>query len=62
MSRILFAVFCLLFMSVTIFAQDEFFEPKTNLGGYGELNYNYSKTEGSDAKKTCRIYKIGFYD
>jgi hypothetical protein len=29
--------------------KDEFFEPKTTLGGYGELHLNYKKTDGKPA-------------
>ena len=32
-------------------AKDEFFEPKSTLGGYGELHYNYEKSEGADEGK-----------
>jgi hypothetical protein len=31
-----------------LFAQDEFFEPKTTVGGYGELHYNWSEIDGAD--------------
>ena len=31
--------------SVVLAQKDEFFEPKTSLGGYGELHLNYKKTE-----------------
>ena len=35
------------------FAQeDDFFIPKTTVGGYGELHYNLEKLENLKAKKT----------
>jgi len=42
----------------SVFAQDEFFEPKTTVGGYGELHYNYSKTKSSDADKVLDFHRF----
>ncbi len=40
-------------------AQDEFFEPKTTVGGYGELHYNWSKSDGADeAKKVLDFHRF----
>ncbi len=40
-------------------AADEFFEPKSTLGGYGELHYNYVKKEGaSEGKKTLDFHRF----
>jgi len=47
-----------LFFITTVFAQDEFFEPKTTIGGYGELHYNYSKTEDSDPQKKLDFHRF----
>ena len=52
----------LLIIPVSIFGQDEFFEPKSTIGGYGELHYNLSKKEGQDATKTLDFHRfIIFY-
>ncbi len=40
------------------FAQDEFFEPKTTIGGYGELHYNYSKMDDSDPQKMLDFHRF----
>ena len=31
-----------------VVAEDEFFEPTTSLGGYGELHYDMKKTDDFD--------------
>ena len=58
MFRFIYISFSLLFIISSVFAQDEFFEPQTTVGGYGELHYNYSKAEGSDAKKTLDFHRF----
>lgn len=56
-------VISLLFMISSIFAQDifdefdEFIEPATTIGGYGELHYNWSKADGDDES----IKKLDFH-
>ncbi len=40
---------------IHLYAQDEFFEPQTNIGGYGELHYNYSY------KNTKPVSKLDFH-
>lgn len=48
LKRVLSAL-CLSFLSFSFLnAQDDFFEPKTTVGGYGELHYNRSKADGTD--------------
>ncbi len=45
-------------------AQDEFehfFEPKTSVGGYGELHYNYEKIENNDPKKVLDFHRFVLY-
>ena len=42
----------------TIDAQDEFFEPKTTIGGYGELHFNQIKPESSESKKTLDFHRF----
>lgn len=47
------------FTFTTLSAQDEFFEPKSTIGGYGELHYNWSKDDGADdAKKTLDFHRF----
>ena len=52
----------LLIIPVSVFGQDEFFEPKSTFGGYGELHYNLSKKEGEKATKLLDFHRfIIFY-
>lgn len=40
----------------------DFFEPKSSIGGYGELHYNYSKPEDGDASELLDFHRfIIFY-
>ncbi len=39
-------------------AQDEFFEPSTTLGGYGELHYNLEDTDQSPAEKKLDFHRF----
>lgn len=48
----------ILCFSQLIRAQDEYFVPKTTLGGYGELHYNYSKTEGTKSEKVLDFHRF----
>lgn len=42
-----------------VIAQDfDFFEPKTTIGGYGELHYNYVKPEGGESSKTLDFHRF----
>ncbi len=50
--------FVIIFSSNILNAQDEFFDPKTTVGGYGELHYNYSKLEGKDATKKLDFHRF----
>jgi hypothetical protein len=46
------------------YSQDEiedFFEPKTTIGGYGELHYNYEKAENNDPKKMLDFHRFVVY-
>ncbi len=58
MKNILLAVTFVLIYSINVFAQDDFFEPKSTLGGYGELHYNYSKPEGGNGKKVLDFHRF----
>ncbi len=42
----------------TISAQDDFFVPKTTIGGYGELHYNYVKIDGGQTTKTLDFHRF----
>ena len=51
-------------LPLTVYAQDEFedfFEPKTTIGGYGELHYNYEKLENHDPKKVLDFHRFVVY-
>jgi hypothetical protein len=40
---------------------DEMFQPKTTVGGYGELHYNYSKTGDADPKEVLDFHRFVLY-
>jgi hypothetical protein len=40
-------VLILLVLPIMAFAQDEFFEPQSSIGGYGEMHYNVNQTSNS---------------
>jgi|TARA_Y100000310_G_scaffold135864_2_gene134757 hypothetical protein len=44
-----------------IAAQDEFFEPSYNIGGYGELHYNSSQKEEGEAVKKMDFHRFIIY-
>ncbi len=49
---------------ICVFAQDEFedvFEPKTTVGGYGELHYNYSQPDGGPSKEVLDFHRFVIY-
>jgi len=50
-------IFTLAFMFCFVLAEDEFFEPKTSIGGYGELHYDMKKTDSFDNE----IGKLDFH-
>lgn len=55
-------VFLIFLTSNLLYAQFEVFTPKTTLGGYGELHYNYTKPEGGEATKTLDFHRfVMFY-
>ena len=46
-----------LIINKQISAQDEdLFEPKSSIGGYGELHYNNEKADGKDSKKVLDFH------
>ena len=52
----------MLLVSSINFAQFDVFSPTTSIGGYGELHYNYIKTDGGDATKTLDFHRfVMFY-
>jgi hypothetical protein len=60
----LILLFFLFAGSVMVYAQDEFedvFEPKTTVGGYGELHYNYSKPNGGPSKEVLDFHRFVIY-
>jgi len=40
---------------------EDFFEPKTTIGGYGELHYNYEKLENNYPKKVLDFHRFVLY-
>ncbi len=49
----------LIVFAININAQfEDFFEPKTTVGGYGELHYNYEKPEMGKSKKTLDFHRF----
>ena len=51
-----------LIMVNNVFGQDEFFEPKSTIAGYGELHYNWAKKDGGDASKVLDFHRfVMFY-
>jgi len=39
-------------------AQDDFFVPKTTIGGYGELHYNYTRPDGGKSEKVLDFHRF----
>lgn len=61
MKNLFFAILTLttvLFFNQALSAQDDFFVPKTTIGGYGELHYNNVKPEGGQATKTLDFHRF----
>ncbi len=54
------SLFITLFLisNLTFSQNDDFFEPKTTIGGYGELHYNYKKVEDNEATKTLDFHRF----
>lgn len=51
--------FIVLIGIIPLSAQDEFFEPKSTVGGYGELHYNWSKdTDTDQVNKTLDFHRF----
>lgn len=47
-----------LLMNIAVSAQDEFFEPKTTVGGYGELHYNLVKPDVGETSRTLDFHRF----
>lgn len=57
--RHFFLILCaFLLTNKYIIAQDDFFEPKTTVGGYGELHYNLEKPEAGETKRTLDFHRF----
>ncbi|MBA7544485.1 hypothetical protein ES705_36841 [subsurface metagenome] len=55
---------CLVIVPLHLLAQDElddFFEPKTSIGGYGELHYNFNKVGNNAPTKTLDFHRFVLY-
>jgi len=51
-------------LNTFVYAQveiEDFFEPKTTIGGYGELHYNYEKVGDDDPKKILDFHRFVVY-
>lgn len=55
---VILLVLAFLFISHTIYAQFDFFEPRTIIGGYGELHYNVKQLEGKETSKTLDFHRF----
>lgn len=44
--------------NVSGFAQEDYFVPKTTLGGYGELHYNYVKNDNAKSTRTLDFHRF----
>lgn len=56
---LLFYIFSIILLNTITNAQElDFFEPKTTIGGYGELHYNYMKTDPSEATKKLDFHRF----
>jgi len=47
-----------MFQNIGFSQEFDFFEPHTTLGGYGEVHYNYSKTEDGISKKILDFHRF----
>jgi len=45
-------------MTTSLFAQDDFFTPKTSVGGYGELHYNNNTFDTKKAEKKLDFHRF----
>ena len=62
--RKIFIYILLFFMPAMVCSQDEFddvFEPKTSIGGYGELHYNFEKTGDQQPKEVLDFHRFVIY-
>ena len=48
-------------VSCILFAQDDFFEPGSSIGGYGELHYNRTQTGNDDATTKLDFHRFIIY-
>ncbi len=58
MKKMLFFASVLFFFNTFVFAQDEFFESGSKIGGYGELHYNYAKPENGEASNVLDFHRF----
>lgn len=59
MKHVIFSVLLtIILISLPLVAEDDFFVPKTTVGGYGELHFNYKKAEGAEASKTLDFHRF----
>lgn len=62
MKKALLLVLTILLINKLSIAQDEFFEPTTSIGGYGELHYNYAKPEDGESEEKLDFHRfVMFY-
>ena len=63
MHRTFFTLLMAIFMAHPVFSQEmeDFFEPKTTLGGYGDIHYNYNQTESGKSSKTLDFHRFVLY-
>ncbi len=57
-NKIFTALFLLIIFTSTSFAQDDFFTPKTTVGGYGELHYNNNTFDTKKAEKRFDFHRF----
>ncbi len=58
MKRVIYLFLFIILSSNFSKAQFDIFSPKTSIGGYGELHYNYVKPNGKDATKTLDFHRF----
>ena len=54
-AKMLFLLFC---VAIKVFGQDDFFEPKSTIGGYGELHYNKIIPEKGKTMNTLDFHRF----
>jgi hypothetical protein len=56
--KIVIVLICIAAFSYSVFPEEDMFESKTTIGGYGELHYNHVKEEGTEASKTLDFHRF----